>query len=443
MTVGSGAQEVIDFPHTAKGELRFNIDCAGFPQKAGNALFEIYFRVPYDQLTFVDVAGAEAVEAGFKASIKLKDIEGETVLANEYTFPFRTAKEKAGDPGESVYDLFRCSVFPGRYRCEITLTDLHGASAGTVEFFSDVRGWPADDKLWGVGDMQIAWDFGKEPATTELTKRLTKYGVTIIPNAVRTYYKTQPFVTFYYEAILNHDVKKDLLVSYDITDRYGKLYRSFPASQLSWEPGINAEWGKLPIITLPSNFYFLSVRVNNKAGEEVLTFRKLFLFKKDESKVDPLDIHSVLLEEDDMAEYADKFLKYLGKPEDVSNFEKMTTDFAKRMFIEEWWRRIAKEMKIPASEYQHTVLVRANIADTRYADAYKTGWRTDRGRIYIKYGEPVDLERSPYQRDDEACEIWTYIIAGKERYFKFSDTTGNGDFRLVESNLEGEYYQGR
>jgi hypothetical protein len=85
--------------------------------------------------------------------------------------------------------------------------------------------------------------------------------------------------------------------------------------------------------------------------------------------------------------------------------------------------------------------VRANIATTRYKDAYQEGWRSDRGRIYIKYGEPVDVERNPYDLDSEATEIWTYIIGGKERYFKFEDKTGNGDYRLMESNLEGEFYK--
>lgn len=439
----AGAQEVIDFTHTSTGEIRFNVDCSGFPRETGNALLEIYFRVPYDQLSFVDAVGAEAAEAGFSAAIILKDIDGKMVLSNKYDFPFKTMKDKAARAGESVYDLFRCSVFPGRYRCEITIGDLHGSNVGVAEFFIDVGGWPVEDELWGVGDLQIAWDFAKKPAESDLARRLTKYGITIIPNAARTYYKTQPFVTFFYEAIVNHDVRKEVLVSYDITDRYGKVYRSFPPSNLTWEPGVNAEWGKLPIITLPANFYFLSVRVHNKAGEEVLALRKLFFFRKDESKVDPLDIHSVLLDEDDMAEYTDKFIKYLGKPEDAAAFKKLTTAYSKRIFIEEWWRRVAVEKKLPPLEFQRTALVRANIADTRYADAYKTGWRTDRGRIYIKYGEPVDIERSPYELGMDPYKIWTYIIAGKERYFKFSDTTGNGDFRLVESNLEGEFYQGR
>lgn len=45
---------------------------------------------------------------------------------------------------------------------------------------------------------------------------------------------------------------------------------------------------------------------------------------------------------------------------------------------------------------------------------YKEGWRTDRGMIYIIYGNPKEVIRS----DDK--EIWTYTINGKKQNFNFA-----------------------
>ena len=45
---------------------------------------------------------------------------------------------------------------------------------------------------------------------------------------------------------------------------------------------------------------------------------------------------------------------------------------------------------------------------------YKEGWRTDRGMIYIIYGNPREVTRS----DDK--EIWTYTINGKKQNFNFA-----------------------
>ena len=38
----------------------------------------------------------------------------------------------------------------------------------------------------------------------------------------------------------------------------------------------------------------------------------------------------------------------------------------------------------------------------------KIGWKTDRGRIFILYGEPSEIERFPNQMDTKPYEIWHY-----------------------------------
>ncbi len=64
------------------------------------------------------------------------------------------------------------------------------------------------------------------------------------------------------------------------------------------------------------------------------------------------------------------------------------------------------------------------------------GWRTDRGRVYIRYGKPTDVSREfPLNRPTR--EIWIYKNLNKR--FVFSDITNTGNFELVaESQLENE-----
>jgi hypothetical protein len=58
------------------------------------------------------------------------------------------------------------------------------------------------------------------------------------------------------------------------------------------------------------------------------------------------------------------------------------------------------------------------------------GWRTDRGRIYIIYGPPDDVEHQTDQQFRE-FEIWRYNKANRE--FVFWDRDGSGDYQLVRS----------
>ncbi len=64
------------------------------------------------------------------------------------------------------------------------------------------------------------------------------------------------------------------------------------------------------------------------------------------------------------------------------------------------------------------------------------GWRTDRGRIYIRFGKPTEITREfPLNRPTR--EIWTYKNLNKR--FVFSDITNTGNYELVsESQLETE-----
>jgi len=58
----------------------------------------------------------------------------------------------------------------------------------------------------------------------------------------------------------------------------------------------------------------------------------------------------------------------------------------------------------------------------------KNGALTDRGRIYVKYGQPVNIERTS-NSDNKIVEIWSYINP-KVKYY-FVDKKGIGDFELM------------
>lgn len=64
------------------------------------------------------------------------------------------------------------------------------------------------------------------------------------------------------------------------------------------------------------------------------------------------------------------------------------------------------------------------------------GWRTDRGRVYIRFGKPTEVSREfPLNRPTR--EIWIYKNLNKR--FVFSDITNTGNYELVsESQLENE-----
>jgi hypothetical protein len=68
----------------------------------------------------------------------------------------------------------------------------------------------------------------------------------------------------------------------------------------------------------------------------------------------------------------------------------------------------------------------------------REGWLTDRGRIYLVYAEPDEIERFPNSSGSKPYEIWHYNQIESGVIFVFIDRSGFGDYSLVNSTKRGE-----
>ena len=83
----------------------------------------------------------------------------------------------------------------------------------------------------------------------------------------------------------------------------------------------------------------------------------------------------------------------------------------------------------PDTEYNELMTEYYNRVDYAYENfstSQLPGFESDQGKVYIKYGEPDNIERK-FPTDQPTTEIWTY---GSKK-FVFQATSGFGDFKLV------------
>jgi len=60
----------------------------------------------------------------------------------------------------------------------------------------------------------------------------------------------------------------------------------------------------------------------------------------------------------------------------------------------------------------------------------KEGWETDRGKIFLKYGEPSQVEKHESDLNRPAIEVW-YFEKLQQRFI-FADRSGMGDYQLIK-----------
>ena len=95
----------------------------------------------------------------------------------------------------------------------------------------------------------------------------------------------------------------------------------------------------------------------------------------------------------------------------------------------EFWRRRDPNPQTAQNEALDELLERVREASRRYSN-FGAAWRSDRGRVYIRYGQPDKIEKTSDQTQWGEYEIWSYYRLNLT--FVFYAQSPTGDYRLVE-----------
>lgn len=118
---------------------------------------------------------------------------------------------------------------------------------------------------------------------------------------------------------------------------------------------------------------------------------------------------------------------YLITPEERVAFLGLTSEAERERFIEQFWLRRDFVPQTEENEFRDRHYQRMAQANMLYGFGHRAGWQTDRGRIYILYGEPDEVKQ------DGIHEIWLYnsrpIFRGEAK-FQFTDLNRTGEYRL-------------
>ena len=143
--------------------------------------------------------------------------------------------------------------------------------------------------------------------------------------------------------------------------------------------------------------------------------------------------------------WLDQDVRYIITPEEEQAFKLLGTDEERDQFIEQFWLRRDPTPDTEENEFREEHYRRIQYANEHFA-AGIPGWRTDRGRMYIVWGAPDEIESHPsggqYQRDTSEgggststvpFERWRYRYLegiGNEVIIEFVDTCMCNDYHI-------------
>src|ERR1700683_3881163 len=142
---------------------------------------------------------------------------------------------------------------------------------------------------------------------------------------------------------------------------------------------------------------------------------------------------------------------YIITDEERSAFKRLQTDDEREQFIENFWLRRDPTPDTVENEFKEEHYRRIAYANEHFASGIP-GWKADRGRIYITFGPPDEIDSHPsggtYERPPEEgggetstfpFEQWRYRYIediGQEVIVEFVDTCMCGDFHMTMDRSE-------
>jgi GWxTD domain-containing protein len=289
---------------------------------------------------------------------------------------------------------------------------------------------------------------------TETPGILTRGGYDLVPN-ITNFYPESANKLIYYSEVYNSEKllgsdEKYLVSSYIQILETGKTLPDYIRYKKEISKDVSIVFGEFDISKLPSGNYNLVIEAHDK-NNKVIGVNKLF-FQRSNPKIQ-LTVDDVTANKVDNSFAGritdiDTLREYIRYLEPISNFQEISFSQShleksdlltlQKFFLMFWSQRDALDPQKAWLDY----LEQVNMVNMAYTTPIYKGYKTDRGRVYLKYGPPNSISESYNEPAAYPYEIWHYYeLANGQRNKKFVFYTKDivtNDFALLHSDVIGE-----
>jgi len=376
----------------------------------------------------------------YRMAVVVRDSGGQALMDEQWR---QSMIPLEGIATASSVELLEFAVAPGAYTLAVTVRDSitgdEQRDSLTVEGFAgrpvvsdivlsrSIRAATTADSMPGGSD----WRHGNLVITTSPYLRLDV-------NKPDLYYLVEAYSS-----------KPDsATVDAQVVNESGQALVRTRAQRLGVEEDGSVLTGRLPLAGLPQGEYLLRLHV--VLGEREATREEPFTVRVLEAAPRPVAGRSPNSDEAFFGEMSDAQLDsaqaplvYIADPGELSAYKRDLSTAAKARFLVAFWHKRDPTPEHPDNP-RRAQFYRAIVeADRLYREAGRTqtpGWRSDRGRVFLRFGPPDEIWRRPEEGKTPPLEVWRYTKS-RNRHFVFADRNRLGAYYLVLSNEVTE--QGR
>jgi GWxTD domain-containing protein len=423
-----------------------------YPADTSRAIVEFYYSVPRHQLTFAFVDTGYAASADIWIEILGEDGESTDTLFKRIATYVSRAREIT-DSRFRLADQMGTLLPPGQYTARLQIQDVESRTEGVPEsgkvgqVMMEFEVPELNSTRLILSGIELSYQIEMLPIDTDTSNYgpIEKSNRRIIPNPSRVFVDTDTMIYFYsevYNLEYGEDSDQEFYVGCKLLDVEGTEVSNF-GRRTYLKPGRSAIVSSaIDVADLNEGNYILELHVSDGAnGDSTSSFKSFHLFKI--SDTGPASTSALTFTRED-AEFLEKLLTYAFTADERRMLDQLNLE-GKRKFFDDYWKRNDPDPTTEINEFKVEMLRRFNYANEHFSVSIAKkddGWRTDRGRVYIVYGPPSDIEDFQSTEDLKPFQKWNYnSLPGQgARFFIFQDETGYGDYRLAHSDAQGEPY---
>lgn len=420
------------------GQVSFVIEPPRFYTPEGTPYVELLIGLEGISLTPVLKDSAYYGEAAF--TLIIKNLAEAVVYADKFRFQVGPWPDTLPQTRNQIYlDPRRLRLPSGLYTIELEGFDPHQQpKPQTVKAVTQLE-LPLPQSGFAYSDLLFARHIG--PAQNQGYER---HSLHIEPHLLGGLFIDPD--TFYVFGELYH---ADSLTSEPCFLRFKVIdaQRSQPIEGLSAvrrpqaPKAFEAFFFRVPAQKLESGIYLAQVELCQNDGQVLATWYRRFTIL---TTREPL-VEASEAEYDKRYNFPEKKLdellggmSFLATPTEKSFMKALSTFSEKKRFFVAFWKKREGRPDYPTLK---DFLYRFEYANQHFKSTLRPGWKTDRGRVFIQYGPPNDMQFYYNEPDKYPYQIWTYNQIGSQSnvFFVFYDPDLiTSEYPLLHSNKLGE-----
>ncbi len=396
--MGSRPEMMTEYTEASQGTLRFYLQKVLFRDSLGRSNIEFSYSLAMDQLQFI--ADGENYQAGYSISVIIYDQDGQQTAGDSWERTVKIPNYHQLQRGDSILaDTLVLPLPPGGYRAKITCRDENSDRVGQFDQQLTVPSLSSGNYIGGV-------------------KFERDYHGSLIPWPNRIYGDGAGPIIFRVD--LYHQGSDSLDLKASLSDPRTQKTVWQKTQGIPDRPGRAARM-IIPVDSFPDGNYRLGLVINDH--------KKNLLWQ---SQYQVMVQNPALLTRGDFEEKIAQ-VEYISRRSEFDSLKKAGPEQRDSLW-KAFWKSRDPTPDTDKNEYRDAYYEKINYANSNFGSSIRPGWRTDMGRIYIKYGQPDETEKHPFEIDSPPYEIWYYYQDGLK--IIFLDRHGFGDYRIVYANRE-------